>query len=74
MAIQNGTHIPAAICNTGYSAGALIASMTVTAGRSYRFNLSQIFSKTLAALPYLSAHLEVARIVNAVVRCERLRV
>ena len=74
MAIQNGTYMPAAICNTGYSAGALITSMTVTAGRSYRFDRRQSFSKTIAALSNLTVHSEFTGIVNAVARYERLRV
>jgi hypothetical protein len=74
MAIQNVTNVPAATVHAGYPAGVLITSMTVMAGRSYRFNRRQSFSKTIAVLSLLTVDMGFAGVVNAVARCERLRV
>ncbi len=74
MAIQNVTRMPGATDNARYSAGALITNMTVTIGRSYRFDRRQSFSKTFAALSKLTADPEFAGLVNAVARGKRLHV
>jgi hypothetical protein len=74
MAIQNVTNVPAATVHAGYPAGVLITSMTVMAGRSYRFNRRQSFSKTFAALSKFTANTGFADLVNSVSRYKRLRV
>ena len=74
MAIQKGTQIRAAKCNTGYPAGALITRMTVAAGRIHQFDRRQIFAQAIAALSNLTVHSKFAGIVNAVARYERLAV
>jgi hypothetical protein len=74
MAIQNVTRMPGATGNAGCSAGALITGMTVTTGRSYRFDRRQSFSKTFAAMSILTADSGFAGLVNSVSRYKRLRV
>ncbi len=74
MAIQNVTRMAGATGNAGYSAGALITNMTVTIGRSYRFDRRQSFSKTFTALSKYTANTGFADLVNAVVREKRLYV
>ncbi len=74
MAIQNVTRMPGATGNAGYSAGALITNLTVTIGRSYRFDRRQSFSKTFAKLSKLTADPEFSGLVNAVARGKRLHV
>ena len=74
MAIQSVTHMPAATDKARCSAGALITGMTVTTGRSYRFDRRQIFSKTFATLSKLTADTGFAGLVNAVSFYKRLRV
>ena len=74
MAIQNVICMPGATGNAGCSAGALITSMIVTTGRSYRFDRRQSFSKTFAALSILTADSGFAGLFNAVSRYQRLRV
>ncbi len=74
MAIQNVTRMLGATGNAGYSAGTLITNMTVTIGRSYRFDRRQSFSKTFAALSKFTANTGFAGLVNAVARGKRLHV
>jgi hypothetical protein len=74
MAIQNVTNVPAATVHAGYPARVLITSMTVMAGRSYRFNRRQSFSNTFAAFSKFTANTGFADLVNSVSRYKRLRV